>query len=751
MLNIPRVNKEQAKAKSYAVSAVMKNPKLGQMMNTAFHAKVGSTKRTVAKSVLKSLWRTNRNRALRDGRGGDGQGGFWDWLGAGVSTSSPSYSTPMSVPLMQANAMTQQVQGVPSTVNMLPAAPAASNPFNNTTFGFPASQTGTPMPTFGPYNTNTANTTPSVLYPTAPTGTPAPTTAQPTAPTQAAAQAGFATPVGANMVGNIPFRAGLTDSQMQSIINLINNKPQSQWNDTDWTNYSYATGESRESATKYPWQPQQQQQQQAPAEPELGYYDRWFQGLSPEEQNQWRYLYQAVKSGIGAPAFAFQVMSDANILKQMFPNVPEDALPKGALLAQQLYDLQASKYQENNLDQQMSNINDLKRRGMTVQTDLQNYVRGRDEYVRKLDEMITKAKDSMFGMDMANPYVKDSMNKYMNYLYTIKGRQEQRYVDYINMSINEHNADLQNALNVYNTSYTKYQAELQFESAITQERYQYFNEMIQGMYTNLQAMEQAEAKKTDGTIEEMTAYYKMLEAAANAQIAQQKATGTPTTAEPMSTTELNYYKGLMSSMTPNDAGLYSIPNLADLIDQASAAGFKNTTEIVSQYSNSLNALTQQSSQLGQPLKMWYTLEDVLNNLKDSQEQAGQDTSSAKQLATSIINGLAGSMNDYLLGSEYKIADVRTVLQDLTGSGWLSGDNYKAQEQKGEFIEKNQDKLNTELLSFLYDEYMINKSAGFGRTQIFNLDQNDMELSADILNDYEDFLNGRKTAMGLGNY
>ena len=42
---------------------------------------------------------------------------------------------------------------------------------------------------------------------------------------------------------NIPFKAGLSDTQKQSIQNLVTNKPKEQWTATDKTNYNYATGQ----------------------------------------------------------------------------------------------------------------------------------------------------------------------------------------------------------------------------------------------------------------------------------------------------------------------------------------------------------------------------------------------------------------------------------------------------------------------------------------------------------------------------
>jgi len=225
------------------------------------------------------------------------------------------------------------------------------------------------------------------------------------------------------------------------------------------------------------------------------YYDQWFSGLSTSEKAKWQPLYDAVKAGVGPSTFSMQVMDDTETLKKMLPGVPVEALPVGASLSRQLGTLEESLRDEFKLDQLSTNLTKLQERGLTIEDDLTSYVGARDKYVKKLDTMIDGAKKSMVESDMGNPYVAQRMNNYANYLYLMKGRQQKRYVDMVNSSINYHNQELVRAENAYKTSYTNFTNELKTKTAITEEDYTRLKTTLEEMYTNVESREETELKK----------------------------------------------------------------------------------------------------------------------------------------------------------------------------------------------------------------------------------------------------------------
>ncbi len=219
------------------------------------------------------------------------------------------------------------------------------------------------------------------------------------------------------------------------------------------------------------------------------FIDQWYEKLDVKDKEKYKFLKESVQAGIGADTFAIQVQTDKNKLKSLFPDVPESELPEGASLARQVDNLDQVLRKEYQVDVLQDNVKKLEERGVTIKQDLNDYIASRDEYLTKVDTMIDGAKESMAKMDLANPYISSRMNKYMNYLYILKGRQQKRYTDYLNDSINQDTLKLSTAKDNYNTIYKQYEDKLKTQTAITTEDYTNMKKMLEDMYTNLDERE----------------------------------------------------------------------------------------------------------------------------------------------------------------------------------------------------------------------------------------------------------------------
>jgi len=92
--------------------------------------------------------------------------------------------------------------------------------------------------------------------------------------------------------------------------------------------------------------------------------------------------------------------------------------------------------------------------------DMTDYVKGRDQFVSKINNLMDKSNAMASGMDMTNPDNINMVNSYQQYLSVLKGRQNQQYGTYIDKSITNLKNDLnkiddqyQNALSLYNSAY----------------------------------------------------------------------------------------------------------------------------------------------------------------------------------------------------------------------------------------------------------------------------------------------------------
>lgn len=216
-----------------------------------------------------------------------------------------------------------------------------------------------------------------------------------------------------------------------------------------------------------------------------------YAGLTPAQRTQFSDVISAVTGQIGPGAFAYQAMSNKDILKRLFPNVPEDQLPQGASLARQINDLYKTSYDESHLDEQYNELVRMQQTGGNIDTILNNYVKGRDTYGKEITKMIDKANTSMFTqIDMSNPWNAKTMNNYMGYLYTIKGRQEQRYADFIKQTTDMYQNDLKTKQDMYKNNYDKFVNEFNMKKDITTEDFNTFSGLLKDMYTQMDGMEE---------------------------------------------------------------------------------------------------------------------------------------------------------------------------------------------------------------------------------------------------------------------
>jgi len=78
---------------------------------------------------------------------------------------------------------------------------------------------------------------------------------------------------------------------------------------------------------------------------------------------------------------------------------------------------------------------------------LKSYMTGKDQYLSFINNLIDKTEGALMKQDMGNPAVAESYNQYLTYLYTLKGRQNERYGNYLSAAIDD-----------YDATYAKYEA-----------------------------------------------------------------------------------------------------------------------------------------------------------------------------------------------------------------------------------------------------------------------------------------------------
>lgn len=244
--------------------------------------------------------------------------------------------------------------------------------------------------------------------------------------------------------------------------------------------------------------------------------DQWLTnitGVSPESVTEteisrpsnmpadmWSSLKENVEGRVGAESWKYNALSK---LKEWFPDVPEEDLPVGAIWTDEIPVIKERLNEEYQLNSLLDNVEKLDSQGLTIEDDLQAYVRGRDEYIKNIDKMINNVNDIYTERDVSDPRVRKMLDKYRDYLYMSKGRQEVRYTDYVNNSIKEHEARLERATNDYNSNLKQFTSALSEEKNITEEKYDMYSDMLTDMYDSLDKRETEIQDITDNELSKL--------------------------------------------------------------------------------------------------------------------------------------------------------------------------------------------------------------------------------------------------------
>jgi len=178
----------------------------------------------------------------------------------------------------------------------------------------------------------------------------------------------------------------------------------------------------------------------------------------------------AIASNTGAQLFA------SGITEEKF----------GGNLSQYIEKIDKDLRTEYNLDELENELSDITSKKENFLPTLRNYIGGRDQYLKKINKMIDRYEEKVDEYDMSDPQTAKDYENYLNYLYTLKGKQTQRYTNYLNSSISDYNADVAKLENNYNTIYKRFETARTSKVDIAKEDYENLYNSMVGLYTSLE-------------------------------------------------------------------------------------------------------------------------------------------------------------------------------------------------------------------------------------------------------------------------
>lgn len=205
---------------------------------------------------------------------------------------------------------------------------------------------------------------------------------------------------------------------------------------------------------------------------------------------------KAVDSNIGPGMFALNALMD-----------PRNPITRGKTMEQLTAENQKSLWDKYNIGGQQDEINRMTAEGAVLPKNIVSYITARDQYIEQTDKEIDRyVNEVMTSTDMSNPANAAKANAQLNYLYTLRGRQNQTYVGFLNDAVEQHQAALDTLNTHYSTALDAYKTELENANEITKGQYQLYASALADMYTAVQDAPTREQQKRLIEAQIMSAY-----------------------------------------------------------------------------------------------------------------------------------------------------------------------------------------------------------------------------------------------------
>jgi hypothetical protein len=456
----------------------------------------------------------------------------------------------------------------------------------------------------------------------------------------------------------------------------------------------------------------------------------WYSNLDASDQKKFETLFNAVNSGLGASSFAYMVMSDRDELHKLFPNVPLEDLPMGASLARQVVDLKGRVKQELGLNELENKMNQIQSRGYTILPTLTDYVRGRDEYLGEIDNMIEDTKTKITSMDLSDPTLNKSMSDYMNYLYVLKGRQNKRYGDWIQQSIDTHNAEVNSINDQYKIVSQRYQDEVASQAAITQEDYNNWKTTLTEMYNSIDGAENKQLETQTLKAQLQKTYLDMAIDAVGAKgnkLDQSYLGDKDKYFDIIGGVKQNAVGPIGSDGKPTNIYSERAMDIDQMMNQAEAAGLDPEGVVywlANSYFPSYVKDEISKGNINEPIDFYG---NMIKNFANSSSRTNtlQDAST---LINTLITSFDSGLDNYLKNENVK-GNIKDVLDDLTSTKWFSGkQKYDSSTSRDEFLENNKGRLPDDVLNKIFDTYEVNVlEAGANPKDLYDTSQPDDNL------------------------
>lgn len=653
------MNKDFNKKKVEMLKSIMGNPKLSRILSDALSSPIGSTKRQQSKSILSIMKKLGGIR--NDGQGGPGMAYIQqptvssykqpkDYSNMIIFPAAPKFKVKKEVKKMDG-------QGGPNDFSSFSNFDIG----NTNLFGQPKTYTAPEPP-----KTIFSNIPPAVKKGFSAVGEAGYTTAQALKPGESFGgyYSGALSPFG-TYSGSTPTVAGkygtpeksISDYSFPSLVGGVS-KPQVQKTQDSIVSPGDTKITPPSATAQVAGQTPQPQVGGAPQVSETT------EGAPKEKGNIYQQAQEAIMQGIGPASFALGVTSEKF----------------GGGLEKYLDELDTKIKSDFKVDEIENSLNDIASMKANFIPTMENYIRGKDQYLKTVDGLIDNANESFMKMDTSNPAVKNQIDTYMAYLYTLKGRQNQRYGQLLNNAIADYNADSERVQNQYNTVYKQYNDTITRKATIAQNEYNTLYSTMSDLYNNLQDAPTRQLQQE--LLQEQVLNAHLI----NIQNGKKSQT----------TNYLPEVKEYKDRVVDKDGALISsdILNLPSLYQQITQAGYQPgglTGEVARGMATGLSNAKKE----GNDTQVFELIKDYRNMINNLAAQGGLNY--ANQINQILGRTSTKLVSDYVLKNA---PNFKQALNSLTISGWV-GKSYLTKNDKDGWIKANST-LDKNILGDVFD-------------------------------------------------
>lgn len=376
--------------------------------------------------------------------------------------------------------------------------------------------------------------------------------------------------------------------------------------------------------------------------------------LSPADQARYKPVFDAAYNKLGAGTFFYGAMSDKKLLQQMFPGLQEKDLPTGASLAWQMADLQTTLKTQYWLDSLLKQKTQLASETKNFTQDMADYISGKDQMMGQINKMIDAAESKI--TDTQSPESAKAMSSYLNYLYTLKGRQNKNYTDYLNQAITYQNDQVAKVGTEYTNMLNAYNTDFKTQSDLKTADYNQWYTVLTDMYNKLDGAlgSQLDIQGKQAAIDQT--YAGMAIDAANAQAKNNSVQWTKDFQNSGLTTKI------LSTDTQTKDQLLPWVDLASVMARATEQWYNPQAVIDSFQQGANNSITASAGDMSNLNQTMYNITNILKNLNSTTQ--GQYKDIINQIVQGMWSTIGAQLSSYVSSNS---APIVNAVKDLNNS------------------------------------------------------------------------------------